>query len=369
MPTHGPQTGSSIRTPPSTSWRYTPASAIATRIWREPGRGRGRHALVHLRPPSREHRARQRQVERTPSSPTSRCRPARSACRPPPRPARRCRGSAASRPAARARPGRSRRGRRTPRRRRARARRSRPRAAGAAATRACSSSGGNTAAVAPSSAIMLAIVPRSGTLRSAVPGPVNSKTLFLPPLHAQAPQQLEDHVLGLDPGPVERVRRGAPRRPPGTRSRRGSRAIATATSRPAGADRDHARARRWWWCASRRPPGCRPAARSARCARSGRCRCRGASSGSRSARQSAWSMRWSSGFLKSSWMTLWSTYWTARSTLTRGTSSCSNCISAIVPVASWSSVWSTRSEIAAPGRQLAVDEVLAQDLAGEVLRH
>ena len=37
MPTQGPQTGSSIRTPPSTSWRYTPASAIATRIWREPG--------------------------------------------------------------------------------------------------------------------------------------------------------------------------------------------------------------------------------------------------------------------------------------------------------------------------------------------
>ena len=43
------------------------------------------------------------------------------------------------------------------------------------------SSGGNTAAVAPSSAIMLAIVARSGTLRSAVPGPVNSKTLFSPP--------------------------------------------------------------------------------------------------------------------------------------------------------------------------------------------
>ena len=44
------------------------------------------------------------------------------------------------------------------------------------------SSGGNTAEVAPSSAIMLAIVPRSGTLRSAVPSPVNSKILFLPPL-------------------------------------------------------------------------------------------------------------------------------------------------------------------------------------------
>jgi hypothetical protein len=37
MPTHGPHTGSSIRTPPSTSWRYTPDSAIALRICREPG--------------------------------------------------------------------------------------------------------------------------------------------------------------------------------------------------------------------------------------------------------------------------------------------------------------------------------------------
>ena len=43
------------------------------------------------------------------------------------------------------------------------------------------SSGGKTALVAPSSAIMFAIVPRSGTLRSLVPGPVNSNTLFLPP--------------------------------------------------------------------------------------------------------------------------------------------------------------------------------------------
>ncbi len=60
-------------------------------------------------------------------------------------------------------------------------------------------------------------------------------------------------------------------------------------------------------------------------------------------------MRWSSGFLKSSWMTLWSMYWTARSTLTRGTSSCSYCMQAIVPVASWSSVWSTRSAIGEPG--------------------
>src|SRR5919206_323720 len=45
-----------------------------------------------------------------------------------------------------------------------------------------SSSGGKTAEVAPSSAIMFAMVPRSGIDRSAVPGPVNSKTLFLPPL-------------------------------------------------------------------------------------------------------------------------------------------------------------------------------------------
>ena len=37
MPTHGPHTGSSIRTPPSESWRYTPDSAIAARIWRDPG--------------------------------------------------------------------------------------------------------------------------------------------------------------------------------------------------------------------------------------------------------------------------------------------------------------------------------------------
>ena len=41
---------------------------------------------------------------------------------------------------------------------------------------------GNTPAVAPRSAIMLAIVARSGSDRSAVPGPVNSNTLFLPPL-------------------------------------------------------------------------------------------------------------------------------------------------------------------------------------------
>src|SRR5918999_3695239 len=66
-------------------------------------------------------------------------------------------------------------------------------------------------------------------------------------------------------------------------------------------------------------------------------------------RAMAWSIRWSSGFLWSSWMTLWSMYWTARSTCTRGTSSCSNCMHAIVPVASWSSVWSTRREMGDPG--------------------
>ena len=65
------------------------------------------------------------------------------------------------------------------------------------------SSGGKTAEVAPSSAIMFAIVPRSGTDRSAVPGPVNSNTLFLPPLADQPAQQLEDDVLRLDPGPRE----------------------------------------------------------------------------------------------------------------------------------------------------------------------
>src|SRR4051794_24495347 len=60
-------------------------------------------------------------------------------------------------------------------------------------------------------------------------------------------------------------------------------------------------------------------------------------------------MRWSSGFLKSSATTLWSMYCTARSTCTRGTSSCSNCMNAIVPVASCSSVWSTRMPIGSPG--------------------
>src|SRR3954466_4350557 len=47
-------------------------------------------------------------------------------------------------------------------------------------------------------------------------------------------------------------------------------------------------------------------------------------------------------------MTLWSTYWTARSTFTRGIPSCSNCMHAIVPVASWSSVWSMRRPIGSP---------------------
>src|ERR687886_612268 len=66
-------------------------------------------------------------------------------------------------------------------------------------------------------------------------------------------------------------------------------------------------------------------------------------------RQYACSIRWSSGFLKSRATTLWSMYCTARSTSTRGTSSCSNCMNAIVPVASWSSVWSTRMPIGSPG--------------------
>src|SRR3954447_15095016 len=37
IPTQGPHTGSSILTPPSESWRYTPDSAIAIKIWRDPG--------------------------------------------------------------------------------------------------------------------------------------------------------------------------------------------------------------------------------------------------------------------------------------------------------------------------------------------
>ena len=63
------------------------------------------------------------------------------------------------------------------------------------------SSGGKTAEVAPSSAIMLAIVPRSGTARSAVPGPGELEHLVLAAAGGQAPQQLEDHVLGLHPRP------------------------------------------------------------------------------------------------------------------------------------------------------------------------
>src|SRR3954468_181535 len=42
-------------------------------------------------------------------------------------------------------------------------------------------------------------------------------------------------------------------------------------------------------------------------------------------------------------------YWTARLTRTRGTPSCSNCMKAIVPVASCSSVWSIFSEMGEPG--------------------
>ena len=231
------------------------------------------------------------------------------------------------------------------------------------------SSGGKTAEVAPSSAIMLAIVPRSGTDRSAVPGPVNSKTLFLPPLTlswrsssrmmslacTHGPRELAVEVDLDDLGAGDLVRVAAHRH---------------RHVEAAGADRDHARARRSWWCASRRRPGCRPAWRSARCARSGRCRCPGASSGCRTCGASACSMRWSSGFLKSSWMTLWSTYWTARSTCTRGTLELLELHAApSCPVASWSSVWSIRSAIGSPGLELALDQVLAQDLPREVLGH
>ena len=111
------------------------------------------------------------------------------------------------------------------------------------ATRLVVSSGGKTAAVAPSSAIMLAIVARSGMLRSAVPGPVNSNTLFLPPLARQPAQQLEDDVLGLDPGPVQLVLQvdlddlgaGDLVRVPAEHD---------GHVEPAGADRDHAQAPR-----------------------------------------------------------------------------------------------------------------------------
>src|SRR3954454_5053519 len=51
IPTHGPQTGSSIRTPPSTSWRYTPDSAIAARIWREPGVAVAATSALTIGPP------------------------------------------------------------------------------------------------------------------------------------------------------------------------------------------------------------------------------------------------------------------------------------------------------------------------------
>src|SRR5919108_4508531 len=63
----------------------------------------------------------------------------------------------------------------------------------------------------------------------------------------------------------------------------------------------------------------------------------------------AWRKRWSSGFLKSICRMLWSTYTTAVSTWTRSTPNPSNCIIAIVPVASCASVWSTRSPISVPG--------------------
>ena len=43
----------------------------------------------------------------------------------------------------------------------------------------------------------------------------------------------------------------------------------------------------------------------------------------------------------------------------------SNCISAIVPVVSWVSVWSTRSAISLPGVELAANEVVVEDLSGE----
>src|SRR3954447_587690 len=42
-------------------------------------------------------------------------------------------------------------------------------------------------------------------------------------------------------------------------------------------------------------------------------------------------------------------YWTARETETRGMPSCSNCMKAMVPVASCSRVWSTFSAIGVPG--------------------
>src|SRR5688500_1395663 len=59
--------------------------------------------------------------------------------------------------------------------------------------------------------------------------------------------------------------------------------------------------------------------------------------------------RWSSGFLKSIWRMLWSTYTTAVSTWTRSAPNSSNCIIAIVPVASCASVWSTWRAISVPG--------------------
>src|SRR5919206_494305 len=66
------------------------------------------------------------------------------------------------------------------------------------------SSGGKTAEVAPSSAIMFAIVPRSGIERSAVPGPVNSKTLFLPPVVVGVLEvERDDVVVDVLHGPAD----------------------------------------------------------------------------------------------------------------------------------------------------------------------
>ena len=180
--------------------RRSPRGSGASPAWPSPS------PLVHLAAVAgRQHRARQGEVEVGRVHRRADADLLDRRARRPPRPARRCPGSAAWPRAGRARRGRSRRARRT-----------RSPASGASSAKSSSrcwrrshsrvlSSGGKTAAVAPSSAIMLAIVARSGTARSAVPGPVNSKTLFLPPRTRQAPQQLEDHVLGLDPGAVERV--------------------------------------------------------------------------------------------------------------------------------------------------------------------
>src|SRR6266536_2027938 len=46
---------------------------------------------------------------------------------------------------------------------------------------------------------------------------------------------------------------------------------------------------------------------------------------------------------------LWSTYWTTSGTRIRSTSSCSNSIQAMVPVASWRRTWSILYAIGSPG--------------------